>query len=329
MSIAANRLHEILTDVAEKQDFIQFEYKLSDGSNKGDNFFGEITRVQLSGKKSNGKNGELDLILKCGASSPQRRKEFRCHLLFEREIFYYDVVEPEFYNFQSEKGLGNDLFFSAYPECIQTVCDPTKEEYMLVLTNLRPQGFEMLPRDIPNQIENMRMIMRNLAKFHAISFAMKDQDPARFEKFKFIPDIIRDYFKWTSTKKMFDASYDRTIELLEDPEYLRICKDLKENVNKYLDEMYDEDKLNRFGVVNHGDCWNNNVLYHLREVNLDYRVYSFKTLTNRIFACFRIQMWLTKFDCWIGNSCSTHHQHWIYIIIFLYQLMRKFERMNI
>lgn len=266
MSVTNEKILSILKQIAENEDLINFEHTFSAGSNKGDNFVGEITRVQISGKKSNGNDGKLDLILKCGASTAKRRKEFINDLLFENETYYYEKLAPKYLNFQTERGLSVDLMFTSYPKCFDAICNADTEEYMLVFENLKEQEYEMWPKNKPNPIENTRMVVQALAKFHAVSFAMKDQQPHVFDQFKQLKDLMTRCIKTGNTRQMFTASYTRTIDLLDDPKHIEIYKHLTDNLEIYADDLFDENNLGKFGVVGHGDCWNNNIMYHKSKV---------------------------------------------------------------
>lgn len=262
MSIQSDKLLKILEKIATREGIESFEPSFSAGSNKGENFLGEITRVQLSGKNSLGKEKNLDLILKCAPSSAKRREDFLNHIVFEREVFFYKTLAPKFLSFQQEKGLSADLIFSAYPRCLEAICDVESEDFLLVFENLRAQDFHMLPRDKPHSVSSLRLVVRTLAKYHAVSFAFKDQQPSNFEEFKGLHDIFTQYTMSPVVRQTFDASFVRTIELLEDPKHIRILKELMVNVDKHLANLYDAKALDRCGIIAHGDVWNNNLFFH-------------------------------------------------------------------
>lgn len=53
---------------------------------------------------------------------------------------------------------------------------------MIILENLRSQKIKMWDKAKVSTIENVRLVMNELGKLHALSFAPKDQKPNEFAK---------------------------------------------------------------------------------------------------------------------------------------------------
>lgn len=76
--------------------------------------------------------------------------------------------------------------FLSFPKCYATVANEDNEDseqYAVILEDLRPQGFKLWDKKKPTPIENARLVMRELGKFHGLSIAMKDQKPQEFSQF--------------------------------------------------------------------------------------------------------------------------------------------------
>lgn len=265
MAALPDYLVPILKRIAEKEGFAEFTTDVGSGSNVGDNFLGELLTAAISGKQKQ-KDGTtidatLNLLCKLAPSNAQRRKEFLADVVFDRETYFYNVVAPEFIRFQQEKGLADDEQFKAFPKCYEAIHDPENEVYAVIMEDLRPEGFGMWPKQKPTPPAYSRLFVRELAKLHAISFAMKDQEPEKFEKFKKLDDILKKFSESASRIEFFTNCYDRAIDALDDEKPKEIMKDIRNNIPEYIELCLGEEAANRNGVIAHGDCWNNNLLF--------------------------------------------------------------------
>lgn len=263
----------ILNRIVEKEGFVEFKTDVGSGSNIGDNFAGELLRVVVSGRQKQ-KNGleidaKLNLLCKMAPANAQRRKEFMTNVLFEREAFFYNELAPAFIRFQQEKGLPDADQFKAFPKCYEAVHDPENEIYVIIMQDLRPEGFAMWPKEKPIPTPYCRLFVRELAKFHAISFAMKDQQPDEFKEYEKFNDLIQVFIELPNKMEFFSNCYKRAIEALEDEKHKEIMKDITENIPRYMASCLGKKAADRFGVLSHGDCWNNNLLFRTnKEVRL-------------------------------------------------------------
>lgn len=185
----------ILKRIAEKEGFVDFTTDVGSGSNIGDNFMGELLTAVISGKQKQNYGKEIDtklnLLCKLAPTSAQRRKEFLADEVFGREAYFYNTVAPAFTRFQQENGLPDEDQFKAFPKCYEAIHDPENEIYAIIMQDLRPEGFAMWPKKEPTPTSYSRLFVRELAKFHAISFAMKDQQPEQFKEFEKLNDVLR------------------------------------------------------------------------------------------------------------------------------------------
>lgn len=95
----------------------------------------------------------------------------------------YSKVLPYFRAFEKSKGVnieGNG--FAEYPKCYRTI--DVKPDECLMLEDLRNRDFEMINRHTNEMtVDHVRLYLQALAKYHAVSLAMKDQRPEKFQEF--------------------------------------------------------------------------------------------------------------------------------------------------
>lgn len=253
---------ELLKKIATSEGFIEYTTKVDSGSNHGDNFIGVLSRVTLAGtRKVNGKFKEdkLNLLCKFGSDVAERRKEFNTDALFEREIYAYEKLLPAFKKFQKSRGLVDADCFSAYPKYYGGIADGQRGQFLIVMDDLRYQKFDMWPKNKPIPFDHAKMVFEQLGKYHGVSFAMKDQKPVQFREFQELDDLFGHFYRNALT--MFHAAYDMAMSVLDDEEHVKVMQDLKENTLEIFLDCVDEKRFEPFGVITHGDCWNNNQLY--------------------------------------------------------------------
>lgn len=259
-------LIELLEDIAKKEGFESFTYSISAGSNHGDGFLAAMKRVTVSGKR-NGRDDELSLIFKLMPTSAARREQFNSTKVFSREVTMYNKVLKIMNEFQIEKGLTAEDGFFEYPKCYGIIDDQKNDRFALVMEDLKTSGYEMFDKFQPSDYNHVKLFMESLGKYHAISFALKDQRPGVFEQFKDLEDIFSGQVEQSPEmmQAMFRFAYDRAMLAFEDDiakeGAVLTLRKLKENFLHDLSTLPCGRKTEPFSVINHGDCWNNNLMF--------------------------------------------------------------------
>lgn len=198
--------------VAKNEGFTDYKIETKAGSAHGDNFLGIMTAITLKGTR--GKNGqskseELHLLCKAPPKNVIRQKNFSSSLVFSREIYIYSKLLPALVRFQQEKNLNAADSFLSFPKVYACEVDEKKQSYILIMEDLRPKNFEMWPKDQTIDVEHELIVMKELGKYHGVSFAMKDQRPHEFDQFKTLSDIFVNIFVKTAIKSFIKTLIDR------------------------------------------------------------------------------------------------------------------------
>lgn len=239
----------ILDQVIAENGFGEYSLEIKQGSETGDGFLSELSSITITEDDSDKK---LDLVCKIAPLNKNRRKEFFSNIVFDRETTFYKTVMPRFAKFQEENNVPKEDQFSSYPKCYAAISDDESEQYAIIMEDLRPQGFKMWNKAKPARIENIRLAMQELGKFHGLSIAMKDQRPDEFAEFQQIKDISQLFFQSQNMQGMFDASFDRAIGALRKEEHKDIMRTLKSNTLAHFEACTNEEISNRYGVISHG-----------------------------------------------------------------------------
>lgn len=250
-SIEIPKYVQVLLDrIVDENEFRNYSVKIKQGSQVGDGFLSELSSITIAENES---DKRLDIVCKIAPFNKNRRKEFFSSVVFDREAIFYNKVMPMFARFQEEKNLQANEQFRSYPKCFAAVADDESEQYVVIMEDLRPKGFKMWNKADAAPIENMRLVMREIGKFHGLSIALKDQRPDEFAEFKQLTDISRTFFQSSNMQGMFDASFDRAIVALKCEEHRDVMRALKSNTLSYFESCLNEKISDRFGVVCHGN----------------------------------------------------------------------------
>lgn len=255
----------ILRKIAENEGFMDYTIETEAGSNHGDNYLGVLIAITISGTTTNqygiSKQEELHLLCKLPPSDEVRKKTFKTSLVFDRELYVYSKLLPDFVQFQQEKGLIDSDSFLSFPKVYACEKDKQNNDYILIMQNLRAKKFEMWPKEKVISLEHELLFLRELGKFHAISFAMKDQRPNEFNKYKELKDTLISLCIHGPWKPLTEESIEKATNVLKNPVHKRLMQNFHMSYEKTMKELLFGESSKEFGVVVHGDCWNNNLLF--------------------------------------------------------------------
>lgn len=247
--------HRAIETVARNERFEISDISVDAQSLKNGGFCSSLKIVRL-------KNGAhtLNLVLKCSPTNPQLRETIPFDVIFQREIYFYSEILPQFLKLQqhtSEK-------FSSAPRCYYT----TNENYseILVLENLLSQEFAMWNKCIPMTEDHIILVMKEYGKFHGLSLLMKAKAPDKLVEIETrTPDIYMKIIKSCGTadtiQKLSRRVLDALIESKENYEVVKRFKNYQENIIEIMTELVQKGSAGQFGVLCHGDAWCNNLLF--------------------------------------------------------------------
>lgn len=112
---------------------------------------------------------------------------------------------------------------------------------------------------------HVKLVMQTIGKFHAISFAMKDQEP---EKLKELTSDLNEILLRTAQPEMVDF-----FKMLGKTLINAVDKDLADKVEKALAndplavavDCVSGMNAEPYAVICHGDCWSNNTMFKHNE----------------------------------------------------------------
>lgn len=265
---------------------------------------------------------EIRLIAKIPPKSSYRRQMYNSARHFAREHFIYEYMFPAFEKFQ-RLHLKEQYIFKHYPRCV-AASSVYEDEYVL-LNDLSLQGFQNSDRPTPLHFDKCVAVLKTIAKFHAISFAMKDQQPEKLAK---LTSKLNEIMFTAPINNSFENFLKKNVEYsltTLDPEKDKvIIKKLLEFRENYANFMVDCCAEKEDAIVLHGDCWISNMMFRRNHVSFEQRNSSVLQLLDSgihgvlfICACFhRIRPTNTIFTSWIGRWYAAAQSPSIYRISF-------------
>ncbi|XP_062563759.1 uncharacterized protein LOC134226788 [Armigeres subalbatus] len=283
MSVLPKSVAEAIKEYALSQGIKNPKFDISSGSRNGDSYSGDVYRIAVSSDekdvedcRNNNSDGTLaelakviSVIAKVAPTSPLRRSLYNSSAHFQREKYIFDIVLPTFEKFQETRGLKPSRMFNHYPTVIASDCSDGQE--FVLQNDLTAQGFKNFQRTEPLDYSNVLRVLTELAEFHAISFAMKDQAPEIFAK---IVSQLRETIFVAPLHGSFEGFLKRQVDYaMRTLEHSpakgdeAVSKRLLRFRDEYGPSMVDCVDNKDDVVVCHGDCWISNLLYRHKDIN--------------------------------------------------------------
>lgn len=177
---------------------------------------------------------------------------------FDREIYVYENIIPALEEFQKIR-LTQSEIFQNYPKCIYTSEEILNE--FIIMTDLTSKGYKNSDRPTPLGFKKCALVFETLAKFHAISFALKDQNLSKFNE---LTCKLKENVFTSPVNESFETflinRVDNAITTLKGDDAL-VKEKLLQFKDVYAESMVDCVQNNEDSVICHGDCWISNLMF--------------------------------------------------------------------
>lgn len=154
--------------------------------------------------------------------------------------------------------------FHEYPKCHGTIDIDLSE--CLFFEDLNQRSFSILDKSTEViTVDHANLVMKTLAKFHAISFALKDQQPEKFAELTsnlveiFLQaqdDVFKQYYNNQAKSALDTVANDDDIEY-----YTKLKNFFKRDALDIMIETLNVENIGSTAVIAHGDAWQNNIMF--------------------------------------------------------------------
>ncbi|XP_055608059.1 uncharacterized protein LOC129755538 [Uranotaenia lowii] len=233
------------------------------GSQQGDNYMSIIKRILVRGKRQawnsdKKKDFFISLIFKRQIVNLQRRKLFRADEAFANEINTYTQLVPVLRKFSRDR--------LPFPRCIYAGKDT--EGDLIVLEDLRCNGFRMMDRRRGLSYRQCRVVVRELANLHAVSLAMKQVQPVMFHTMKEkVTEIVYSDSAAEFYTHCLESSVSGTLESLSFSNSSGCLDGAIKAIERLSGRLYRimsatvRHSFEPWNVLSHGDTWINNLMF--------------------------------------------------------------------
>ncbi|XP_026467179.1 uncharacterized protein LOC113370700 [Ctenocephalides felis] len=231
-------------------------------SETGDNFMGSLKKIVVDGKVNN-VDTNLNLVCKLMPSDANFRKNVNVYEPFKREVFMYNVLD-DFKVFQTDKGIQNNRFESY---ALRYAASSKEFQEYLILEDLCINSFRMFDKNSKLDNVHMRLVLKALAEFHALSFAMRDQKPEEFNKYTHIKEMFTQTLGEKKYYDLCDIGLSNALKVIEnyDDNLVPKLNRLRQNCYEIMNDCFYAKSSQKYRVLTHGDCWINNVMFKYKD----------------------------------------------------------------
>ncbi|XP_018562287.1 uncharacterized protein LOC108904285 [Anoplophora glabripennis] len=232
----------------------------------GENYGSLLLKVDitLENKKDNSRE-ELHTVAKLIPEDESLQKKFNIQVTCKMEISFYDTIVPTLQRFQREKGVQQvmDLFPKMYGARINlNGSDTVDQDAVLLLENLIETGYKNVDRFESFDLPTVKVVLKDLAVFHAVPLALKLLEPETFQSK--IRRYLVDYHPppHDPDGKKFAHSYEIVFNILEEDEECRSLVPLLREKRKLRLDIHQNEP---WATMGHGDFWINNTMVKFEE----------------------------------------------------------------
>lgn len=250
--MATPTVEAILSQALETLKIGEYTFDIKYNQNAGDGYCSDTCKVKVKHQ-----HGEINLFVKQANTNEAQRNFLSVDETYKNEISFYTTVFPAFDRFQKEKGVKAPFEIA---RCYAASLKDTVET--LVLEDFAAAGYQLYGREKPVEEFHMSLVLSNYGRFHALSLALRHQQP---EVFKKVSGSLKNLFSVVFPKVAagFKLSANKNVEMLLERGYIEESK-LAESIANNLEEtltMPCEAEDVPYSVVTHGDCWSNNMMF--------------------------------------------------------------------
>ncbi|XP_022909654.2 uncharacterized protein [Onthophagus taurus] len=236
------------------------EISVSRGSQDGDGYVSKTYAISI--KNDFGK--DIKLFVKYLPDDMMLKWKTAFIEAFYTEYNFYAEIYPAFNEFENSKNIKEP--FNNVPKHFNTKMR-NGETPPIVLENLRSLGYTLRDRKKPIDDAHLILPIKAFAKYHAVNYAMKDQQSETYKKLTSGPrDILGNYFLEFGMYDMIEKCVKQLTDSFDpilDKEIMEHCTNLDQKLVNYMKNIFRE--YDEYFIIAQGDCWSNNMMFLYQE----------------------------------------------------------------
>ncbi|XP_061716820.1 uncharacterized protein LOC133524705 [Cydia pomonella] len=196
--------------------------------------------------------------------------------LFNNEMVMYNLVLLKLNDIQNSEENSEKIRF---PACYGILTEAPYE--FTLLEDLKEARFEMLDRRSPLTNESVRLVVKNLAKYHSLCYVFKNSEPEIYENYlNKLSNVWAIMFAEAETEQFLESSVNDLLEIMHDEsdKYKNVLNRTLTQVASTIKKIESYEKDSKYSVIQQGDCWTKNIMFILQDgkpvddVMIDYQL---------------------------------------------------------
>ncbi|KAJ8728883.1 hypothetical protein PYW07_006579 [Mythimna separata] len=245
---------EFIKNVIEREGFKDSKVTIEAVGGPADNYGANVKRIVIEGE-----NGNLTMIAKIAPTIVPIRMVMGVEFMFNNEALLYTEVLPKMLELQKKAEIPEEDQLK-FPKCYGVNEAPNE---VILLEDLKASGFTMLDRFKSLSDEHMTSVLKNLAIYHSLSYVLRTKEPETYDYYK---DKLQDLLgaMTQAGPELLGFFYQIeavALQVLDDSEQKNVVKNKVGEVIEKVGKMTKFEHGSRFAVIQHGDCWTNNIMY--------------------------------------------------------------------
>lgn len=210
---------EFIINVVRKRGFKNAQIDVQSFGKLGDNFAANVKRIVVE------EDGvAFKMIAKVAPRSEMLRMVAHIRRGFLSEHILYREVLPKFTELEKAANIPEEERLR-YTACYGTYLEAPNE--LILLEDLAISGFTMLNKNVSLTDKTVRLVLKNFAMLHSLSYALKHQEPDTFQRIcKSIPSVWAITGARPELSGYFHKIDDDAQLLLDDDKYKKAVKNV-------------------------------------------------------------------------------------------------------
>ncbi|KAL4705987.1 hypothetical protein ACJJTC_004966 [Scirpophaga incertulas] len=245
-------LRKCLNKIAKREGFEDFNITTKDIVPDGNNYLAVLKEVTIT-STNNSEHEKLELFVKL--KDPNVAVEaLSLSKIYNRELFTCINLSKIFEELQQEANIPSVeryKFIKYYEE--------SNTDY-IIMDNMKKKGFTIHDRLEIISLEYAELCIKQLAKFHALSYALKNKRPHYYDN---VISTLKHAYEFTESWTIFvNKMYRTNLELLEDSARMKYENAIPSLVSKFI--LYTENS-DSIKCLCHGDFRTSNILQRVED----------------------------------------------------------------
>ncbi|XP_014355175.2 uncharacterized protein LOC106708211 [Papilio machaon] len=266
------RQKEFISEALRKQNYTGTEVSVENVGKKGDNYGSQVKRIKV--QFDNGK--EFRMIAKIIPDAMKMQTQMNATDIFINEAVLFNEVLPKFKEMQIKFGLPEEDVLK-YPLCYGTTMETNSE--IILLEDLVMSNFTMLDKAKTLNNETVKLVLKDVAKFHGMSYVLRYKEPQMLDKL--LNSLFNPMFdpkNFDQSKMFFEQIAREVITICDSSKYRNIIVDIMQNLTTPWKKIIASDKGTKYSIIQHGDLWTNNIMFQIQNnqpvkcIFLDYQM---------------------------------------------------------